>query len=80
MNDRYAEDRAFALKMQAAQAGDTRAYAELLKTITPRLRQIVRSRRRFLQTSDIEDIVQDVLLSLHAGAGPMTRAGLLSRG
>jgi RNA polymerase sigma factor (sigma-70 family) len=66
MNDQYAEDRALALKMQAAQAGDTRAYAELLKFIAPRLRQIIRSKRKFLQAQDVEDIVQDVLLSLHA--------------
>ena len=52
--------------MQAAQGGDTQAYVLLLKEITPRLRQIVRGQRRFLKSEDIEDIVQDVLLSLHA--------------
>jgi len=35
--------------MQAAQSGDTQAYVQLLKEITPRLRQIVRGQRRFLK-------------------------------
>jgi RNA polymerase sigma factor (sigma-70 family) len=61
-----ADDHALASLMQAAQAGDTRAYARLLGEITPRLRHIVRGQRRFLKTEDIEDLVQDVLLSLHA--------------
>jgi RNA polymerase sigma factor (sigma-70 family) len=61
-----ADDRALATLMQAAQVGDTRAYVQLLERITPRLRQIVRGRRGFLNTEDIEDLVQDILLSLHA--------------
>jgi RNA polymerase sigma factor (sigma-70 family) len=52
--------------MRSAQAGDTRAYAELLTAITPRLRQIISNQRRFLQHADTEDLVQEVLLSLHA--------------
>jgi|SRR5215467_4696005 len=52
--------------MRSAQAGDTRAYAELLTTITPRLRRMISNQRRFLQHADIEDLVQEVLLSLHA--------------
>ena len=52
--------------MQAAQAGDGQAYVQLLGEITPRLRRIIRRQRRFLKTEDIEDLVQDVLLSLHA--------------
>jgi RNA polymerase sigma factor (sigma-70 family) len=63
---RQSDDRALATLMQAAQAGDAQAYVQLLKEITPRLRQIVRGQRRFLKAEDIEDIVQDVLLSLHA--------------
>jgi RNA polymerase sigma factor (sigma-70 family) len=54
---------------RSAQAGDTRAYAELLGAITPRIRQIISNQRRFLQRADIEDIVQEVLLSLHAVRG-----------
>jgi RNA polymerase sigma factor (sigma-70 family) len=60
------DDQALATLMQSAQAGDTQAYVQLLEKITPRLRQIVRSQRRFLNADDIEDLVQDVLLSLHA--------------
>lgn len=63
---RQPDDHALATLMQAAQGGDTQAYVGLLKEITPRLRQIVRGQRRFLKAEDIEDIVQDVLLSLHA--------------
>jgi len=51
--------------MRAAQNGDARAYVELLRAITPQLRQIIANQRRFLQPADIEDLVQDVLLSLH---------------
>jgi RNA polymerase sigma-70 factor (ECF subfamily) len=52
--------------MRAAQNGDTRAYARLLGEITPRLRRFVRRRRGFLDEADAEDIVQEILLSLHA--------------
>ena len=61
-----ADDQVLATLMQAAQAGDTQAYVQLLGKITLRLRQIVRGRRRFLKAEDIEDLVQDILLSLHA--------------
>src|SRR6516165_1506342 len=60
------DDHALATLMQAAQGGNTQAYVLLLKEITPRLRQIVRAQRRFLKIADIEDLVQDVLLSVHA--------------
>ncbi len=59
-------DRRFADLMKAAQAGDARSYVRLLEEVTPRLRQIVRRNRRFLDAAEIEDLVQDVLLSLHA--------------
>lgn len=52
--------------MQAAQGGDGQAYAQLLKKITPRLLQMVRAQRRFLDAADIDDIVQEILISLHA--------------
>jgi len=57
------------MQMRAAQAGDTQAYVTLLRTLTPKLRQIISNQRRFLQPADIEDLVQDVLLSLHAVRG-----------
>src|SRR5215470_18955181 len=63
---RQRDDHALAKLMQAAQGGDTQAYVLLLKEITPRVRQIVRGQRRFLKIEDIEDLVQDILLSLHA--------------
>jgi RNA polymerase sigma factor, sigma-70 family len=52
--------------MQAAQAGDMRAYERLLKEITPNLRQIVRRRRPFFTAEEVEDQVQEILLSVHA--------------
>ncbi|HYR84358.1 MAG TPA: sigma-70 family RNA polymerase sigma factor [Terriglobia bacterium] len=52
--------------MKAAQAGDSDAYVQLMREITPRICNVVRSRRRFLSIDDVEDLVQDVLLSVHA--------------
>jgi RNA polymerase sigma factor (sigma-70 family) len=52
--------------MKIAQAGDTEAYSQLLREITIRLRRIVRRYRSFLAVEDIEDLVQDILLSLHS--------------
>src|SRR5881628_1563938 len=66
MADSPTSDNRFAGLMQAAQAGDAEAYTQLLEEIAPRIRQIVRSRRRFLGAEDIEDLVQDVLLSVHS--------------
>jgi len=52
--------------MMLAQAGDTEAYSQLLQKVTIRLRRIVRRSRSFLADEDIEDLVQDILLSLHS--------------
>ena len=52
--------------MRSAQDGDGSAYAALLREIAPWLRQMIRQQCRFLQPQDIEDLVQDILLSLHA--------------
>lgn len=52
--------------MRSAQNGDAAAYASLLKEVAPMLRSGVRGRNRALQAADIEDLVQDILLSLHA--------------
>ncbi|MGH8218877.1 MAG: RNA polymerase sigma factor [Steroidobacteraceae bacterium] len=60
------DDAALAAGMRAAQSGDRGAYAELLGRITPWLRGYIRKQRPFLQAADVEDLVQDVLLSLHA--------------
>ena len=60
------QDRRLASLMGSAQDGDASAYATLLNEVTPLLRQTVRRRFSFLQPQDVEDLVQDVLLSLHA--------------
>jgi RNA polymerase sigma factor (sigma-70 family) len=52
--------------MRAAQDGDGKAYAALLGEVVPLLRRAVRRRFGFLQPHDVEDLVQDILLSLHA--------------
>ena len=51
--------------MRAAQDGNSDAYLQLLSKVTPLLRRVVRRQRSFLQSSDVEDLVQDILLSLH---------------
>jgi len=56
----------FGKLMQAAQCGDAGAYLDLLRTITPRIRQIIARQRGFAGAEAVEDLVQDVLLSLHA--------------
>lgn len=52
--------------MRRAQGGDSNAYLELLQRVTPRIRQIVGRRRGFAGREDVEDLVQDILLGLHA--------------
>lgn len=52
--------------MRAAQDGDSAAYLALLTEIIPILRRVVRKHRTFLQPADIEDLVQNILLSLHS--------------
>src|SRR6267154_6536126 len=59
------EERLAAL-MRSAQGGNTKAYAALMQELAVRVRQIVRHRRAFLEHADVEDLVQDVLLSVHA--------------
>lgn len=67
MTDTSASDRRVAGLMQAAQAGDADSYVQLLHEITPRIRRIVRRRHgRVPGTEDVEDLVQDILLSVHA--------------
>jgi RNA polymerase sigma-70 factor (ECF subfamily) len=56
----------FAALMKAAQTGDADAYATLMRELAERLRQLVRYRRAFLEHADVEDLVQDILLSVHA--------------
>lgn len=51
--------------MRRAQAGDAAAYRVLLDDVAGRMRRLVRRRAPWLQPSDVEDLVQDILLSLH---------------
>lgn len=66
MADPESRDARLGCLMAAAQGGDAEAYRELLEAITPRVRRWVRRRGGFLGDGSVEDIVQDVLLSLHA--------------
>ncbi|HWK10402.1 MAG TPA: sigma-70 family RNA polymerase sigma factor [Vicinamibacterales bacterium] len=52
--------------MCAAQQGDAAAYSRLLCEITRRVRRVVRQQRGFAGAAEVEDLVQDVLLSVHA--------------
>jgi RNA polymerase sigma-70 factor (ECF subfamily) len=49
--------------MALAQDGDREAYRKLLEGMTPYLRSL--ARRCFKQSADVEDAVQDVLLTVH---------------
>ncbi len=51
--------------MRAAQQGDRHAYHLLLQEVAQRMRRLIAARAPWLGQADIEDIVQDVLLSLH---------------
>ena len=52
--------------MCAVQQGDAAAYSRLLCEITRRVRRVVRQQRGFAGAAEVEDLVQDVLLSVHA--------------
>ncbi len=56
-------DARWATLMAAAQAGDARAYETLLREATPRIRVLCRARIR--DAAEVEDAVQDTLLTLH---------------
>ena len=49
--------------MVAAQAGDAAAYEKLLHELLPHLRRFIR--RRVFDPSSVEDVVQNVFLSMH---------------
>lgn len=52
--------------MARAQQGDQDAYITLLRAVTPRIRLMVRRRHGQSPDVDVEDVVQEVLLSLHS--------------
>jgi RNA polymerase sigma-70 factor (ECF subfamily) len=66
MADPETHEERLAALMRSAHGGDADAYAALMQELAARLRQIVRHRRAFLEHADVEDLVQDVLLSVHA--------------
>jgi RNA polymerase sigma factor (sigma-70 family) len=64
---RYEEqDRQLSSLMRKAQDGDQAAYASLLREVLPILKRVVQARLGFLPVMDREDLVQDILMSLHA--------------
>jgi len=66
MSESTGQEQHLAELMRSSQGGDAGAYADLLTKVAALVRQAVRRRLRGLQPHDVEDIVQDVLLSLHA--------------
>ncbi len=62
-DDRDARDLRWSRLMAAVQAGDRRAYEDLLRECLPLLRQICRARLR--DATEAEDAVQDTLLTIH---------------
>jgi RNA polymerase sigma factor (sigma-70 family) len=66
MTDQKFTDADLASLMRATQAGDAAAYLELLQIVTPYIRRVVAHRRGFAGQEEVEDLVQEVLLSLHA--------------
>lgn len=60
------KDGRFAALMRSVQAGDRTAYVRLLGELTPLLRRAIRRRSPLALTpEDAEDVLQEVLLSLH---------------
>lgn len=51
--------------MAAAQGGDGAAYRTLLRRLASHLRGLVWVRAPYLSHEDVEDLVQDILMSLH---------------
>lgn len=66
-----AREEEWAAWMSAAMAGDTLAYHHFLKAITPYLRSIARRRcdQFGAPPSEVEDVVQEVLLAVHLKRG-----------
>lgn len=56
----------FSHLMRAAQDGDAAAYGSLLRELLPVVRRVVVARGYFRESHDIEDVVQEILISVHA--------------
>jgi RNA polymerase sigma factor (sigma-70 family) len=65
------QEKDWAAWMRAAMAGDEDAYRQLLVSMAPHLRAVARSRCRSLGApgNEIEDLVQEVLLTIHLKRG-----------
>jgi RNA polymerase sigma factor (sigma-70 family) len=61
-----ADDTHLVALMRRVQAGDADAYEALLDDLIPRMRGLVRRQRGFLGSEDVDDLVQDILLSVHS--------------
>jgi RNA polymerase sigma-70 factor, ECF subfamily len=57
------QDASWAELMRAAQEGDRRCYERLLREVTPFIRAL--SRRHCRNPADVEEMVQDTLLTVH---------------
>jgi RNA polymerase sigma factor (sigma-70 family) len=64
---RSSREAEWARLMRAAMAGDAQAYRDVLAAMTPHLRAMARRRcEQFgVSTSEAEDVVQEVLLTIH---------------
>lgn len=60
------ESERWARLMLAAQNGDRRSYAQLLREIIPVLHRVTRNRCPMVRPDQLEDVVQETLQSLHA--------------
>jgi RNA polymerase sigma factor (sigma-70 family) len=66
--------------MRAAMAGDAAAYRQFLASVAPHVRAIARSRCRSLGApeGEVEDVVQEVLLTIHLKRGTWDQARPIS--
>lgn len=62
----HQDDSHWASLMAAAQNGDQNSYAQLLREITPLLRRLARQGWSMGNPTDLEDVVQETLLTVHA--------------
>jgi RNA polymerase sigma factor (sigma-70 family) len=66
MREQDGRDNRLRKLMVAAQAGDRSAYSALLNEAASLLRALVRRRYGYLGREDVEDVVQEILLSVHS--------------
>jgi RNA polymerase sigma factor (sigma-70 family) len=66
----------WAVWMRAAMTGDAGAYRQFLVSVAPHVRAVARSRCRSLGApeGEVEDIVQEVMLTLHLKRGTWDRS------